>query len=60
VDQDERLRFRPVDVYRVAEEEVYIVGGLARGERVCISPLQSTSDGMLVRVADVEQRAAPS
>jgi RND family efflux transporter MFP subunit len=60
VDQDERLRFRPVDVYRVAEEEVYIVGGLTMGERVCISPLQSTSDGMLVRVADVEQRAASS
>ncbi len=60
VDQDERLRFRPVDVYRVAEEEVYIVGGLARGERVCISPLQSTSDGMRVRVADSEQGAARS
>ncbi len=60
VDEEERLRFREVDVYRVAEEEVYIVSGLSSGERVCISPLQSTRDGMPVRVARTDQGGARS
>lgn len=60
VDEDDRLRFRTVDVYRIAEEEVYIVDGLSQGERVCVSPLQTSSDGMPVRVAETEPGAARS
>ncbi|MCZ6710603.1 MAG: efflux RND transporter periplasmic adaptor subunit [Gammaproteobacteria bacterium] len=52
VDHDSRLRFRDVEVFRRTNDEVYISDGLQRGERVCISPLQSTADGMLVRLAD--------
>ncbi len=52
VDRESRLRFRDVEVLRRADEEVYISSGLQRGELVCISPLQSTADGMLVRLAD--------
>jgi RND family efflux transporter MFP subunit len=52
VDHASRLHFRDVEVFRRTNEEVYISGGLQRGERVCISPLQNTRDGMLVRLAD--------
>jgi hypothetical protein len=52
VDHQSRLRFRDVEVLRRVNEEVFISGGLRRGELVCVSPLQSTADGMLVRLAD--------
>jgi len=52
VDADNRLHVRDVQVLRRASEQVFISGGLQRGELVCISPLQSTREGMRVRVAD--------
>lgn len=52
VDDNDQLVFRAVTVLREADDAVYVVGGLQRGERVCISPLQSTSEGMRVRVAE--------
>ena len=51
VDSDDRLRFRKVDVLRLARDEVFLRGGLEAGERVCISPLESAIDGMQVRVS---------
>ena len=50
-DDESRLRFRDVSVFRRADEKVFISAGLQRGELVCISPLQSTADGMRVRLA---------
>jgi|TARA_B110000914_G_scaffold225561_1_gene246650 RND family efflux transporter MFP subunit len=50
VDEQDRLRFRTVNVLRLVDDQVYIGEGLAGGERVCVSALQSTADGMLVRV----------
>jgi len=52
VDGESRLRFRDVDVFRRAKDEVYIRAGLQRGELVCVSPLQTTADGMRVRLAN--------
>lgn len=52
VDGDSRLRYRDVDVLRAVRDEVYIADGLEGGELVCVSPLQATMDGMLVRLAD--------
>jgi RND family efflux transporter MFP subunit len=52
VDTNGQLRFREVEVLRLADDKVYIGNGLVEGERVCISALQSTSDGMQVRVAE--------
>jgi RND family efflux transporter MFP subunit len=52
VDEGNRLRFRAVDVLRRANEQVFIRAGLAAGERVCVSPLPSTADGMRVRIID--------
>lgn len=51
VDANEQLRFRDVDVLRLISDKVYVGEGLVAGDRVCISPLQNTVDGMRVRVA---------
>jgi RND family efflux transporter MFP subunit len=48
VDADDRLRFRDVEPLRLYQDEVMIRGGLAAGERVCVSPLQTVVDGMSV------------
>lgn len=50
VDGNDQLRFREVDVLRLMDDKAYIGDGLSAGERVCISPLQNTADGMQVRV----------
>jgi RND family efflux transporter MFP subunit len=52
VDADNTLRFREVEVLRTANEQIYVSGGLSGGELVCISPLQSTVEGMAVRVIE--------
>jgi hypothetical protein len=50
VDAENRLQIRDIVVLREVNDEVYIQGGLNAGERVCISPLETALDGMLVRV----------
>jgi len=50
VDADNRLRFRQVDILRVAQGQVFISAGLQAGDRVCISALDSALDGMTVKV----------
>ncbi|MBW2274775.1 MAG: efflux RND transporter periplasmic adaptor subunit [Deltaproteobacteria bacterium] len=54
VDGDDRMHFRPVETLRVERDQVVIGAGLARGERVCVSPLQAVVDGMRVRVVGGE------
>jgi RND family efflux transporter MFP subunit len=51
LDADGRLRFRDVEVLRAQRDELVIRSGLADGERVCVSPLETVVDGMAVRVA---------
>lgn len=48
VDNDDRLRYRDVDIVRLIEDQVIIGGGLEAGERICVSPLQTVVDGMRV------------
>jgi len=48
VDDDDRLRFRQVKVLRLEHDEMLISDGLAEGEMVCISPLQTVVEGMQV------------
>ncbi|MHC5028949.1 MAG: efflux RND transporter periplasmic adaptor subunit, partial [Planctomycetota bacterium] len=43
------LRFRTVTVTRREGDVVYVSEGLTAGDRVCISPLEAPTDGMLVR-----------
>ena len=58
VDDSNRLRFRQVEILRSTSEEVLIRSGLAEGEAVCISALDTVTDGMLVQVTDDEVRIA--
>lgn len=55
VDDNDQLRFRQVKVLRLADEEVYIGGGLEQGERVCVSPLQNTVEGLRVRIIEAAE-----
>lgn len=53
VDADNRLRFRPIETLRLYQDTVLVSGGLAAGERVCISPVQTAIEGMLVEPTTV-------
>ena len=48
VGDDNRLEFRDVEPLRLFQDDVLIRAGLTAGERVCISPMQTPIDGMLV------------
>jgi RND family efflux transporter MFP subunit len=50
VDADSRLRMRRVEVVRRERDRVLVSGGLRAGERVCVSPLSVSVEGMEVRV----------
>jgi RND family efflux transporter MFP subunit len=58
VGDDDRLRFRDVDVLRAHGSQVVIREGLESGERVCISPLQTVVDGMEVRAVGAPPRGS--
>lgn len=47
---DGRLRYRPVEVLRLAGDQAILSSGLEPGEQVCISTLETVVDGMSVRV----------
>jgi multidrug efflux pump subunit AcrA (membrane-fusion protein) len=49
VDAEDRLQFRYDKLLRVYREKAYVLTGLSPGERVCISPLQTVVEGMLVQ-----------
>lgn len=48
VDDEDRLRYRDIEPLRLYQDQVLIQSGLASGERVCLSPLQTAIDGMPV------------
>lgn len=58
VDAENRLNFRDVEPLRLYRDEVLIQSGLAAGERVCISPLQTAIDGMSVKPINEEAPVA--
>lgn len=49
VDDEDRLRFRQVELLRIERNSVLVSAGLSAGERVCISPLQVAVEGMKVK-----------
>lgn len=52
VDEDNRLRFRKVEVLRMDDRQALIRSGLAAGERLCVSNLTAVTDGMRVRFTE--------
>ena len=58
VDAEDRLRFRAIEPLRLYHDEVLVNQGLAAGERVCVSPLQTAVEGMPVKpILDGNDRA---
>lgn len=49
VDADNTLHFRDIEPLRLYRDEVIVKSGLAAGERVCVSPLQTAIEGMAVK-----------
>tara|TARA_B100001964_G_scaffold77035_1_gene87230 strand:+ start:7262 stop:8425 length:1164 start_codon:yes stop_codon:yes gene_type:complete len=49
IDGENRLVFREVDILRIIDEKVYIRGGFASGETVCLSTLNNAVQGMVVQ-----------
>ena len=52
VDEENRLRFRQVEVLRIEDDKVLISKGLKAGERVSVAILESVVDGMQVQVLE--------
>ncbi|MGD8832282.1 MAG: efflux RND transporter periplasmic adaptor subunit [Pseudomonadales bacterium] len=61
VDADNTLHFRDIEPLRLYRDEVIVKSGLAAGERVCVSPLQTAIEGMAVKpvAAGKDAAAAP-
>lgn len=57
VDDENRLRFQPVEVLRAGRDEAIIGDGLSGGERVCVSTIETVTDGMTVRTEEPFARA---
>lgn len=55
VDDEERLRFRDLDILRMEPDRAIVRDGLQPGERICLSPLDVVVEGMPVRVLKEEQ-----
>lgn len=54
VDEENRLQFRDIDTLRLYQDNVLVQSGLAPGDRVCVSPLQTAIAGMVVNPVDDE------
>jgi RND family efflux transporter MFP subunit len=55
IDEENRLRFRKVNVFKQEKERVIVRGGLETGEKICISPMESVVDGMQVQLAERQE-----
>lgn len=60
VDEENKLRFRDVDILRVDRGYAIILGGVTRGDRICVSTLEAVSEGMKVRTAEPSDETATS
>jgi len=52
IDDNDKLHFRDVAVFKLSDDDVLISEGLTSGERISISPLQFVVEGMPVTVID--------
>lgn len=52
VDDEMKLRIRPVRVVRRDRDHVVVEGGVSQGDRIVISPLRIYSEGMQLRVVE--------
>ena len=52
IDDDNRLFTRKVSVIHRTEKDAWVTGGLSEGEKICITPIEIISEGMLVKIAN--------
>jgi len=50
VDEEGRLYFRQVELYRLERDRILVKSGLEKGDRIIVSPLEGAVNGMRVRV----------
>ena len=55
VDADNRLHFRDIQVARATRDTIVLSSGVADGERVVVSALDTVTEGMRVRVGQDEE-----
>jgi RND family efflux transporter MFP subunit len=60
VDEEDRLRWRDVELTRADREQIVVSGGIVVGDRVCISALESAAEGQRVRVRDEAKAPKPA
>jgi RND family efflux transporter MFP subunit len=60
VDAENRLRLRRIEILRKERETVVIAGGLAPGELVCTSPLETVDEGSEVKIVVASAAGARS
>ena len=52
VGEDNRLRFRDIDILRLTGDAVYVKSGIAQGDLICINNLEAAVEDQLVQRAD--------
>ncbi|MGA1372956.1 MAG: efflux RND transporter periplasmic adaptor subunit [Pseudomonadales bacterium] len=61
VTDEDTLTHRTIDPLRLYQDEVFVRDGLTRGDRVCITPLQTVIDGMrVIPVTDTASGDTPA
>lgn len=55
IDEENRIIRRKVSTLKETREEIWVMGGLDEGERVCLTPLEVVAEGMKVRTAPQEE-----
>lgn len=55
IDEENRIIRRKVSTLKETREEIWVMGGLDEGERVCLTPLEVVAKGMKVRTAPQEE-----
>ena len=54
VDAGDRLSFREVGILRATTDAIYVQRGLAEGDLIVVSPLDTPTEGMRVQLADAD------
>jgi hypothetical protein len=52
VDDQGRIEFRQVELFRIDRDVAVLISGLSDGERVCVSALETAIEGMRVRTVE--------
>lgn len=52
LDAGDRVRFRTVEVLKLERDRVVLASGVQPGDRIVLTPIESATDGMQVRVVD--------